>query len=146
MAPANPYQAYRKASVQTSDPIKLVVMLYEGSIRNLRQAIDHINNDRRAQGSERICKTLDIVNYLYNCLDFEKGGEISENLARLYDFMRESLAEANLHLDIEKIEAAIDVLVTLLDGWKGVVDRSSAETSSELPATPPTRTSLSTMG
>lgn len=145
MPPANPYQTYRKASVQTSDPIKLVVMLYEGAIRNLRQAIGHHEGGRRAEASDRINKTLDIINYLHNCLDFEKGGEISQNLARLYDYARDTLNEANIHLDVEKIQTAIELLTTLLDGWRGVVNETQSDAETQT-GEAPARASLSAMG
>lgn len=146
MAKKNPYKAYQKASVQTSDPIKLVVMLYEGSIRNLRQAIGHVEASRKQDASERISKTLDIINYLANCLDMEAGGEVSENLVRLYDYLRETLGEANLHLDIEKIDGSIAVLQTLLEGWQGIVQKSAAETNPDLPQAPDQPSNLSMVG
>lgn len=116
-------------------------MLYEGAIRYALQAIEHFNADRRNEGSDRIKRVLDIVHYLTNTLDHEKGGEVAVNLERLYEFVRDTLSAANIESDVEKIQNAIEVLKTLLEGWSGIIDQKAKEvqdtvdpTDSEEPA------------
>lgn len=144
----NPYQTYQRISVSTADPTKIVIMLYEGAIKFMRQAIEHFEAGRRDDASERIKRALDIIHYLANTLDFEKGGEIAQNLSRLYDFARDTLAEANISGETEKIDAAIEILNSLLEGWQGIAPKSDAEVSAEVgQADPPDNpTSVSMMG
>ena len=129
------FRSYQRVRISTNDPTKIVVMLYEGAVRNLVQAADHFRASRKAEGSDRITKTLDIVHYLTNTLDREKGGEIASNLERLYDFVRDTLAEANIYSDTNRIQTAMGILQTLLEGWQAIATPSSSDTpSAEAPA------------
>ncbi len=52
----------------------------------------------------------------------EKGGDISANLRRLYDFVQQRLLYANMNNDIKSLEEAEDVLNTIRGGWKEMMD------------------------
>lgn len=122
----NGYKTYQRVEVQTSDPTKIIVMLYEGAIKNLNQAIGHFEAKRNEEGSGRVNKTLDIVHYLSSTLDFEKGGEIAQNLSKLYDYVRDTLALANINADAGGIRDSIKVLSELLEGWQAIVVQNNA--------------------
>lgn len=126
------YQQYQRVTLATADPTKIIVLLYEGAIRYLNQGAEHFSAGRNTEGGERLKRALDIVHYLYNSLDFENGGEISENLARLYDFVRDTISGANISADVDAIREAIDVLRPLLEGWQGI-----AAQANPLPESPP---------
>lgn len=141
------YQTYQRVNVTTADPTRLVVLLYEGAIRNLRQAIGFIEAGNKDDASQRITRTLDIVHYLTNALDHEKGGDISVNLERLYDFVRDTLAHANIHADVEEINTAITILQPLLEGWQGICRASTNDTNADENGDgPPKVSNLSMMG
>lgn len=118
------YRTYKRVSIQTADPSKIVMMLYEGAIKNLHQAIEHFESKRNEFGSERIKKTLDIINYLSSALDHENGGEISVNLDRLYDFCRNTLSMANIYAETKSIRDVIRVLQPLLEAWQAISSQS----------------------
>ncbi len=124
------YQNYQRVDVSTADPVRIVVMLYEGAIKNLNQAI-LLFDANALDASAKITRTLDIINYLASALDHEKGGEISMNLERLYDYMRDTLAFANIHKDKEKLAQVIGLMQTLLEGWRAIVNYQ-AETGNGL--------------
>ena len=115
-----PYKKYQVTEIKTSDPVRIVVLLYEGAIKNLNQAIQYLDEDNKAQATGRIVKTQEIVNYLRTTLDFEQGGEIAENLDRLYTYINKQLTEAQLKRDKDIIQGVIPLLQTLLEGWQGV--------------------------
>jgi flagellar protein FliS len=52
----------------------------------------------------------------------EKGGDISANLRRLYDYVQQRLLYANMHNDIKSLEEAEEVLNTIRSGWKEMMD------------------------
>lgn len=114
------YSHYAKTDIQTADPRAVIVLLYEGAIKFLNRAIEEVNRNDRMAMSEYILKTQKIVQFLSTSLDFEQGGDIAYNLIRLYDYMRDTLNEANLHASTAKIEEVIALLRTLLDAWKEV--------------------------
>lgn len=138
-----PHQSYQKVNVSTADPVRIIVLLYEGAIKNLNQAIRAIDGDRELM-SAKITRTLDIINYLRNALDHEKGGEIAGNLERLYEYMRDVLSQANIHPDAAKMEHVISLLQTVLEGWRGIVANQTADgeaaadpAAAEAPQAPP---------
>ncbi len=114
------YSHYAKTDIQTADPRAVIVLLYEGAIKFLNRASDEVARNDRMAMSEYILKTQKIVQFLSASLDFAQGGDIARNLSRLYDYMRDTLNEANLRASNEKIEEVIALLRTLLDAWKEV--------------------------
>jgi flagellar protein FliS len=114
-----PYQNYQRIDVSTAEPLRIIILLYEGAIKNLNQAARLFPTEPTA-ASKKLNRTLDIINYLRNSLDFEKGEEVAFNLGRLYDYMRDVLAQANINKDTAKIEEVIGLLQTLLEGWRGI--------------------------
>lgn len=140
-----PHQSYKRVGISTSDPVKIVVLLYEGAIRNLAQAVENIGGDT-ALVSAKLVRTLEIINYLRTSLDHDKGGEISVNLERLYEYMRDQLSYANIELEDggrEKIIEVMDLLQTLLEGWRGVSGTpAAAQALAPAPVEPAPRPAL----
>lgn len=129
-----------------ADPTKVIVLLYEGAIRNLNQTLAHFEAGRRTQASERITKTLKIVQYLSTSLNHEKGGEIAKNLENLYDFVRDTLALANIEANTEKVKSAIAVLEPLLEGWQKIVAEEKQSREPPLTKKPSVSPGLSAVG
>lgn len=118
----NPYQTYQRTSIQTSDRTQVIVLLYEGAQKNLNLAIAQLESGtRETEWSNKLAKTLEIINFLSNALDFERGGEIAQNLANLYDYMRDIITQANIKREVAPLREAHDLLGTLLEGWRGIV-------------------------
>jgi flagellar protein FliS len=110
-------------------------MLYDGAIRFLNSAIKELNdnNDITAKAN-LIEKTVKILEYLQSCLDNEKGGEIADNLGRLYDYMSITLTRANLKNDIRKMEEVLKLLSTIREGWNGMCESNNGNGSTSQPA------------
>ncbi|MBN1866582.1 flagellar export chaperone FliS [Candidatus Sumerlaeota bacterium] len=114
------YEKYARTDIETSDPRAVIVLLYEGGIRFLNEALSACRANRRLEVSNNVNRTLKIVQFLSNALNFEVGGEVAENLSRLYVYVRDTLLQANLMCDAEKIEEARNLFKILLDGWREV--------------------------
>lgn len=127
MAYQNAYTAYQKTNVSTASQGRLVVLLYEGAIKQLSTALTYIEPDGRVIPSNiekfGICiqKTQAIITELQVSLDMEKGGEIAKNLMSLYLYFNEELVQANISKDKEKILAITKMLKDLLDSWRQIV-------------------------
>ncbi len=117
-----PYQMYQQVKITTADPLQIVVLLYEGAIKNLNQWLMLIDTDADT-ASARLVRTQEIINYLRTSLDHAQGGEIAFNLERLYNYMRDRLIEVNLVRDRAKVQEVIGLLQTLLEGWHGISNR-----------------------
>lgn len=116
----NGIAAYQENAILTQSRGRLVVLLYDGAINFLRQALTELEAKRYTEKGQFINKALDIIVELNVTLDLEKGGEVARNLRALYNFMIRHLEEANLQKDPEKIRDVIKCLDYLNQGWKGI--------------------------
>ena len=101
----NPAKAYAALSidsaVQSADPHRLILLLFEGTENALAMAKLHSEQGNAAGRGAAISKGIDIIsNGLKASLDIQQGGELAERLAALYDYMVTRLLWANLKNDI----------------------------------------------
>ena len=131
MAFQNAYSAYQKTNVNTASQGKLVVLLYEGAIKQLTMALNFIDeNDKiKPQNIEKfgIClqKVQSIITELQVSLDMEKGGAIATNLMALYVFFNEELVQASITKDKGKIKSVLKMMSDLAESWK-IIANSTA--------------------
>ena len=111
-------KAYHKTSVETASKEKILLMLYEGCIRNLRKAKAAMEAKNWAEKGAHLGKAQDIINELTNSLNFEIGGEIANQLQGLYLHLFEQTTKANIENDPQKITHCIKIMETLYKGWK----------------------------
>ena len=109
---------YKETVLATTDKVQVVMMLYEGTLKHLKLARMKIESGDIMSKGTHISKATAIVTELSSALDMEKGGEISTNLRRLYDFVLQRLIQANLNNDSNAVLDAERVINTLKDGWK----------------------------
>ncbi|MCL2899843.1 flagellar export chaperone FliS [Brenneria tiliae] len=118
-------QAYAQVGLQSSvmsaSPHKLITMLFEGAISSLVRAGIHIQQKETSAKGKAITKAVNIIsNGLLASLDREKGGEISDNLAALYDYMIRRLLHANRYNDEQAIQEVLGLLRGIADSWKQI--------------------------
>jgi flagellar protein FliS len=113
-------ETYRETLVTTQSKGKLVVMLYEGTIKFLKLAIKEIEAGNIEEKGKYISKAIDIIFELNTVLDTKTGGEVAMNLRKLYLFMGRHLTEANTEQNIGKIEEVIKLLEELNQSWKTI--------------------------
>lgn len=116
---------YKKTAVTTSSKGKILIMLYEAAIQNVKMASLAIERKNISSKGAAIGKTHDIINELLNTLDFEVGGKIAKDLEKLYNFITEQLIKANLENSEKPLETVRRILETLLEGWRGAVEQLS---------------------
>jgi flagellar secretion chaperone FliS len=116
-------KAYHKTSVATASKEKVLLMLYEGCIRNLRKCKIAMENKNWAEKGIHLGKAQDIVNELSNSLNFEVGGDIAKQLEALYLHVFQETTKANIENDPAKIAHCIKVMETLYEGWKEAVEK-----------------------
>lgn len=109
--------AYKKTSIHTASKEQILLMLYQAAIKNVKKAIEAIDEKNIPKKGEFIGKFQDIVIELNNSLDFEIGGEVAKELSSLYDYMLYSSTQANLKIDKAPLEGCLNVLNTLYEGW-----------------------------
>ena len=94
-------QAYREAAVLTASPVQLVVMLYDGVERFLRQAEVVMGEGNVAQAHDRMQRAEAIIDELLRTLD-KSAGQVAERLEAIYIFCKRLLMEARLERDADQ--------------------------------------------
>jgi flagellar protein FliS len=118
----NGFHAYQETAVTTQNRGRLIVMLYDGAIKFLRQAIGDLSrNDFEAKG-RHIAKAQDIIFELNTVLDIDKGGQVAQNLRSLYNFMQRHLSQANIRKDPQMIQEVIGMLEELNYSWRAITN------------------------
>ncbi|HEV59011.1 MAG TPA: flagellar export chaperone FliS [Phycisphaerales bacterium] len=116
----NGVEVYQQTAVGTQNKGRLIVMLYEGAIKFLRQALRDLEAKDYAAKGRNISKARDILLELNTVLDMEAGGEIAQNLRALYNFMLRHLAQANIRCDEQMIRDVISLLEDLNASWRAI--------------------------
>lgn len=111
---------YQKTQVTAAPQKKLIIMLYDGAIKNLKLAVMAMNAKEIERTNTLLIKAQNIISEFMITLDFEKGGDIAPSLYSLYDYMYNSLIRANIDKDTDKVEEVIKYLEELRDTWNQI--------------------------
>jgi flagellar protein FliS len=130
------FNQYQNNQVTTASPERLLIMLYDGAIRFVRQAAEAMGAGERLRKLESISKAIGIVSELSNTLNREVGGEIADNLDALYHFMIRELTQANLKNDAEKLRVVDDLLTGLRETWMEAIEINRQGKGGVSPAQP----------
>lgn len=108
---------YKQNQVLNATPKKLVILLYEGAIKNLKLAELSADEKKIEATGNALIKAQNIISELMNTLDFENGGEVAQNLNQLYDYLISELIKANVSKESEDIKRSRVMLEELRDTW-----------------------------
>lgn len=114
----NPYQQFMQQSVSTMTPVQLLVALYEKAEQELQKAILYIERKNYEKANASIGRAEDIICMLDGSLKMKY--EIAENLAALYDYIKDRLVEANVKKDIEIIKEVLPFITELKETFTEV--------------------------
>ena len=87
---------YRSAKTTTASPVQIVVQLYEGALKYLRQAQECVGRKDYAAKGMALRKAHAIITELQATLRPEHAPELCEQLYALYDFALFRITETNL--------------------------------------------------
>ncbi|HLM86680.1 MAG TPA: flagellar export chaperone FliS [Solirubrobacteraceae bacterium] len=114
-----PHTAYRTAEVLAATPGQLVVLLYDGARRFLRQAAMAMGSGDIERAHTTLRYAERIIRHLDGTLDFEQG-ELPARLHLIYGFYLSHLNAARLHQEPAKLEEVSELLGELRDAWSQV--------------------------
>ncbi|MCF7802886.1 MAG: flagellar export chaperone FliS [Candidatus Marinimicrobia bacterium] len=112
---------YKRQEIQTASPGKIIVLLYDGAIKNLNAAEAAYEAKDYERKSSAITKTQDIIVELMNALNFEQGGEIAERLQSLYTYVMRRLLDADIKKDLKAIDETRNILSELRESFAAIV-------------------------
>jgi flagellar protein FliS len=100
------------------DASGLVGLLYAEASKALRTAAWAAEHRRFDLKSERVTRALSILFALEGGLDFDKGGEVSKTLARVYQGARAELVDASLGTDPRRFVAIAEMVDEIAGAWE----------------------------
>jgi flagellar protein FliS len=116
---ANPYEKYRQQNVMVANPVELIIMLYDGCIKNMKLAKIAIGEENLQDTNTYLIKAQDIITELIMSLDFKYP--IANELMNLYDFILRTLREINISKKADDLEPLMNMLNELKQSWGHVL-------------------------
>ena len=113
----NAYQSYFENEILSADPLKLVQLLYRGALDAIGCARGYLASGDIQARSKALTKAINILTELVHSLDHSRGGELSQNLVRVYDYTQRLLIESNSQQIDAPLAEAERLLSTLLEAW-----------------------------
>ena len=125
--------AYQRIGVETgiesADPHKLILMLFEGAQEALAKARMHMQHNEIAEKGQMISKAIMIIDHgLKASLDMNAGGDLAVKLQALYDYMAYRLLVANIQNNLGIINEVSKLLSELHGAWKEIGKTSETQT------------------
>ena len=142
----DPSQLYNTVQTETSTDLTLVLMAYDGIVRNLQNVLDGSDEVEAEERIEWINNELinaqQIVDVLIDGLNFDEG-EISLKLESFYQFIRTQLIHASVDQDMEKVKDVLQLIEKVKAFWE-LPRTESARTDTD-PAEPESSPSVDSL-
>lgn len=110
--------AYRMTSITTTDPARLIMLLYEGALKNLFLAREGVVKNDPVKRGEHLGKAISIITELLASVEGDPENEVVQFLRGLYSSMLKELMKVNISNDVKPIELSIKYLAQLKNIWK----------------------------
>lgn len=109
-----------QSRIDTASPHELIELLLQGARSHIATAQGNIQRNQIKDKGEHIGKAISIVEGLKTSLNHEQGGEIAENLLKLYDYIQHILLKANLTNDEDLLAQSNMLLAEVHQAWQAI--------------------------
>lgn len=110
------HAAYRRGEVLAATPAQLVVLLYDGARRFLRQTVAAMDAGEVERAHTSLRYGERIISHLDATLDFDQG-DLPQRLHMIYAFCLSQLNAARIGQDTSKVEEVSGLLGELREAW-----------------------------
>lgn len=122
--------SYKETKVTTATQSKLIIMLYDEVIKQIDIGVDAVKLSMAKDVSHNaFVKSQDCISELMVSLDFDKGGEIAQNLFSLYNYFNRELLDANNYGRIQKALNVQTMMKELRTSWVSISGTTQHETT-----------------
>jgi flagellar protein FliS len=108
--------------VSSANSVQLIQMLFDGLLESLAATKGHIQNGAIVEKGKSIARASRIVIGLQGALDFERGGDLANNLNELYGYVTRRLLHVNARNDLDALEEIFGLMNEIRSAWEGVPD------------------------
>lgn len=126
----NPYQIYRQTQIKTASQGDLILMLYDGAIRFIKQGMAALEEKNWEKSCNYLIRAQNIVEELDLTLDLSVG-EVAENLHRTYRSIKYLLVRTNMQKDPVLAERVCKMMEKLRSAWTVVFSSPQGNGSRE---------------
>jgi flagellar protein FliS len=112
-----------------ANKVELIQMLFDGLIESLMSAKGHIEHNAIVEKGKSLARANRILFGLQGALDFEKGGDLANNLNELYSYITRRLLHINLHNDLQALAEVHGLMNEIRQAWRDVPGLLPARTS-----------------
>ena len=116
----NPRTAYRENDVRGATAVRLVVLLYEQLVQDLRHALQAIEQNDIELRTKRINHAILVIGHLQSPLDFANGGKVAQDLDHFYNVLRQNLVQVQFHPSQAGLSQQITDLLAVREAWTEV--------------------------
>ena len=111
--------ASREAVAESEDPQALIMVLLDELLRAMRAYVNIVDEqeDITARKNNNLTRSLTLIYGLQSCLNFDEGGEIAENLFRLYEYARVQLLHTSQTGETDGTQVAISSISEIREAW-----------------------------
>ena len=117
---------YAQAQRETASPERLMVLLFEAAVRNIRAGAAALDAGRAAEATRALTKATDIVVELHATLDRSKAPELCDRLAEVYRFVCQRLGVAALSRDARAAREAERTFTPIAEAFAQAVQAIAA--------------------
>lgn len=121
-AVANPYEKYKQQDVLMANPVELIIMLYDGCIKQLKLSKIAIQDAKMENVNVCLQKAQDIIMELIMSLDLHY--EMASELLKIYEFIIDEIVDINISKNETKIDPIVEILNDLKKSWQHVLKES----------------------
>jgi flagellar secretion chaperone FliS len=127
----NPRLSYRQGAAQGASPVRLVILLYEQALEDLRRALSALARGDIEERTREMNHALLVIGHLQATLDPDRGGEVAANLERFYAQLRTGLVEAQCKQSPALLEQQISLLFQVCEAWRALENAPPQPISAE---------------
>ena len=109
-----------------ASPYQVVQVMLDAVVSRITEASGHLERGEVAAKGEKIGKALAIIEALVLGLDKQRGGDLAQNLERLYDYASRTLLKANLENRSDLLKEVTSLLREIKLGWDGIAPAAKA--------------------
>jgi flagellar protein FliS len=120
-------QLYRQASVETANPGRILITLYDAAIRFVRLGVQQINDGNAQAKGISLSRAYAIIAEFIHALDHSRAPELCRNLESIYNFMLEQISDANTKMSAAPLVPVLEYMADLRETWSQAVTIADRE-------------------
>ena len=104
------------------DPHRIIQVILKDLKKNMETLAYSIDHEPVISSikSNSFSKSLTAIYILQSSLNFDEGGEIAENLYRIYEFAKDGIMKGFTKQNSKLVYDSIPPIDEILDGWKQI--------------------------